>query len=112
MSLARHRNTDDLPGTREEIKAISKILEGNYFFGANADEANFKKIYIITKFYLLLYMTMWIMNVLKIQNFILQKEKILLKIIICNVMNFFHWIFQQNSLSLVYVMQEQEKSQK
>ena len=33
----------DLPGTRREIKSISKIMEGQYFFGDQAIEANFKK---------------------------------------------------------------------
>ncbi|WP_378182511.1 CHAT domain-containing protein [Aquimarina sp. SS2-1] len=44
MSLATLRAAgDDLPGTRKEIKAISEIVDGQYFFGNNADEANFKK---------------------------------------------------------------------
>lgn len=44
MSLAALRNTeDDLPGTREEIRAIAEIIDGQYYFGADADEANFKK---------------------------------------------------------------------
>lgn len=44
MSLATLRDTgDDLPGTRKEIKAISEIVEGQYFYGSEAIEANFKK---------------------------------------------------------------------
>ncbi len=35
--------TDDLPGTREEIKAISNIIDGKYFYGSQAVESNFKK---------------------------------------------------------------------
>ncbi len=43
-SLAVLRNTDDdLPGTRKEIKAISDIIDGTYFYGENAIETNFKK---------------------------------------------------------------------
>ncbi|MBQ4820659.1 CHAT domain-containing tetratricopeptide repeat protein [Aquimarina sp. MMG016] len=33
----------DLPGAREEIKAISSIVEGTYFYGDTAIESNFKK---------------------------------------------------------------------
>lgn len=37
------RNTTaDLPGTREEIRAISDIIDGVYFYGTNAKESNFK----------------------------------------------------------------------
>ncbi len=44
MSLAALRDTgDDLPGTRKEIRAIADIIDGQYYFGADADEANFKK---------------------------------------------------------------------
>ncbi|WP_271784114.1 CHAT domain-containing protein [Aquimarina algiphila] len=44
MSLATLRNTgDDLPGTRKEIKAISDIVDGEYYYGQQAIEANFKK---------------------------------------------------------------------
>ncbi len=44
MSLATLRDTgDDLPGTRKEIKAISDIIDGQYYFGSQAVEANFKK---------------------------------------------------------------------
>ncbi len=43
-SMALLRDTDDdLPGAREEIKAISTIMEGIYFFGEEASEDNFKK---------------------------------------------------------------------
>ncbi len=43
MSLATLRDSgDDLPGTREEIRAISNIINGQYFFGSQAIEANFK----------------------------------------------------------------------
>ncbi|WP_298417191.1 CHAT domain-containing tetratricopeptide repeat protein [uncultured Kordia sp.] len=44
MRLSDLRNANiDLPGTRKEIKEISKILEGSYFYGNNANETNFKK---------------------------------------------------------------------
>ncbi len=44
MSLATLRDAgDDLPGTRKEIKAISDIIDGEYYYGAQAIEANFKK---------------------------------------------------------------------
>ncbi|WP_062061610.1 CHAT domain-containing protein [Aquimarina longa] len=36
-------NLDDLPGTREEIKAIADIIDGKYYFGPQANESNFKK---------------------------------------------------------------------
>ncbi len=44
MSLATLRNIgDDLPGTRKEIKAISNIVNGQYFYGSEAIESNFKQ---------------------------------------------------------------------
>ncbi|WP_024771317.1 CHAT domain-containing protein [Aquimarina macrocephali] len=44
MSLATLRAANyDLPGTRKEIKAISDIIDGQYYFGSQAIEANFKK---------------------------------------------------------------------
>ncbi|WP_164914191.1 CHAT domain-containing protein [Aquimarina sediminis] len=44
MSLATLRDSDyDLPGTRKEIKAISSIIDGQYYFGSQAIESNFKK---------------------------------------------------------------------
>ncbi|WP_103069283.1 CHAT domain-containing protein [Aquimarina sediminis] len=44
MSLAALRDAgDDLPGTRKEIRAISNIIDGQYFYGSQAIEANFKK---------------------------------------------------------------------
>ncbi|KAA1247318.1 CHAT domain-containing protein [Aquimarina sp. RZ0] len=44
MSLATLRDTgDDLPGTRKEIKAIADIIDGQYYYGSEAVEANFKK---------------------------------------------------------------------
>ncbi|MBQ0733991.1 CHAT domain-containing protein [Aquimarina celericrescens] len=43
MSLATLRDAgDDLPGTRKEIKAISDIIDGQYYYGSQAIEANFK----------------------------------------------------------------------
>ena len=33
----------DLPGSRKEIRAIANIIDGNYFYGSQAIEANFKK---------------------------------------------------------------------
>ncbi|MTI26515.1 tetratricopeptide repeat protein, partial [Fulvivirga kasyanovii] len=35
--------THDLPGTREEIRSISKLFPGKYYFGSLASEANFKR---------------------------------------------------------------------
>ncbi len=44
MSMATLRDIGgDLPGTREEIKAISDIIDGQYYFGSQAIETNFKK---------------------------------------------------------------------
>ncbi|QKX06991.1 CHAT domain-containing protein [Aquimarina sp. TRL1] len=44
IKLATLRDSgDDLPGTRKEIKAISNIIGGNYFYGKDANEKNFKK---------------------------------------------------------------------
>ncbi len=44
VSLAALRDTgDDLPGTRKEIKAIADIIDGQYYYGSEAVEANFKK---------------------------------------------------------------------
>ncbi len=34
---------NDLPGTREEIKAIANIVDGQYYYGVQAVETNFKK---------------------------------------------------------------------
>ncbi|WP_298319739.1 CHAT domain-containing protein [uncultured Aquimarina sp.] len=44
VSLETFRNSSmDLPGTREEIKAIANIVDGQYFYGSEATEENFKK---------------------------------------------------------------------
>ncbi|WP_420570806.1 CHAT domain-containing protein [Kordia sp.] len=44
IALSDLRNSNiDLPGTRKEITEISKILEGSYFYGTNANETNFKQ---------------------------------------------------------------------
>ncbi|AXT62108.1 CHAT domain-containing protein [Aquimarina sp. AD10] len=44
MSMATLRGAkSDLPGTRREIQEISKIIDGQYYFGSEAIEANFKK---------------------------------------------------------------------
>ncbi|MDH7446145.1 CHAT domain-containing protein [Aquimarina sp. 2201CG14-23] len=44
MSLATLRDTgDDLPGTRKEIQAIADIIDGQYYYGSEAVESNFKK---------------------------------------------------------------------
>ncbi|MFD2563217.1 CHAT domain-containing protein [Aquimarina rubra] len=40
-ALTEYEN--DLPGTRKEIKAIANIIDGNYFYGSEAVETNFKK---------------------------------------------------------------------
>lgn len=42
FSALRDTN-EDLPGTRREIKEISKIVDGNYYYGNEAVEANFKE---------------------------------------------------------------------
>ena len=34
---------DDLPGSRQEIRSISELVDGEYYFGTFASEANFKK---------------------------------------------------------------------
>lgn len=44
VALSDLRNSNiDLPGTRKEITEISKILEGSYYYGLNANETNFKQ---------------------------------------------------------------------
>ncbi len=44
ISLSTFRNSKmDLPGTREEIRKISDIVDGQYYYGSQAIEANFKK---------------------------------------------------------------------
>ncbi|MBP2831750.1 CHAT domain-containing protein [Aquimarina sp. U1-2] len=44
MSLAALRDAgNDLPGTRKEIRAISEIIDGRYYYGSEAKESNFKK---------------------------------------------------------------------
>ena len=43
MELAVLRNTNaDLPGTRKEIRAIADIIDGQYYYGSEASERNFK----------------------------------------------------------------------
>lgn len=37
------KNLSELPGSREEIRRISKHLDGDYYFGNNASESNFKQ---------------------------------------------------------------------
>lgn len=44
VSLRKLRNSQiDLPGTRKEILEISKLFEGTYFYGNDANETNFKE---------------------------------------------------------------------
>lgn len=44
MELATLRDSDaDLPGSRMEIKEISEIVNGKYYYGEHANEAAFKK---------------------------------------------------------------------
>ncbi|MEM9075573.1 MAG: CHAT domain-containing tetratricopeptide repeat protein [Bacteroidota bacterium] len=44
ISLRTLRNEgQDLPGTRKEIRQIAKIMDGQYFYGSNATELNFKR---------------------------------------------------------------------
>ncbi|WP_282086181.1 CHAT domain-containing protein [Aquimarina algiphila] len=42
LNLVTRGVDDDLPGTREEIKEISKIINGSYFYDKNSIETNFK----------------------------------------------------------------------
>ena len=43
LALETLRNIgEDLPGSRNEIKAIAEIIDGRYFFGTEANERNFK----------------------------------------------------------------------
>ena len=43
IDLSRLRDTkSDLPGTRKEIREIANIIDGEYYYGSNAIEANFK----------------------------------------------------------------------
>lgn len=42
LSRLRDAATYDLPGTREEIKAIADIVDGTYYYGKEAIEKNFK----------------------------------------------------------------------
>lgn len=43
LNLATLRNSKkDLPGSRKEIKEISNLVEGEYFYGSEANEVNFK----------------------------------------------------------------------
>ncbi|WP_411032369.1 CHAT domain-containing protein [Spongiimicrobium sp. 3-5] len=45
VSLATLRNqTIDLPGTRKEIREIAELIDGDYYYGNHAQEANFKRI--------------------------------------------------------------------
>ncbi len=43
MEAMRDSKLSDLPGTREEIKAISKVMDGAYYYGSHANERNFKQ---------------------------------------------------------------------
>ncbi|MEW7290981.1 tetratricopeptide repeat protein [Aquimarina sp. 2304DJ70-9] len=44
LSLATLRNSNiDLPGTRKEINAIANIIDGEYYYGNQAIETNFKQ---------------------------------------------------------------------
>lgn len=42
MTTVRSKEEEDLPGSRKEIRMISKILDGDYFYGTSANESNFK----------------------------------------------------------------------
>ncbi|QKX04035.1 CHAT domain-containing protein [Aquimarina sp. TRL1] len=45
LSLRKLRDEKaDLPGTRKEIKAISNIVNGKYYYHKSANEVNFKKV--------------------------------------------------------------------
>ncbi|MFZ6014440.1 MAG: CHAT domain-containing protein [Bacteroidota bacterium] len=43
FSLLRDRK-NDLPGTSQEIREISKVWDGEYYFSGHANESNFKKM--------------------------------------------------------------------
>lgn len=43
LQTFRDSKNSNLPGTRKEIKAISNIMEGDYFYGSSANEKNFKE---------------------------------------------------------------------
>lgn len=42
--LKLRKGLSDLPGAKREVKALEAIYEGDYFFGENANERNFKQI--------------------------------------------------------------------
>jgi CHAT domain-containing protein len=42
MRSFRNQNLGDLPGTRKEIKAVSSVVDGAYYYGTYANEKNFK----------------------------------------------------------------------
>ncbi|MEO9802791.1 MAG: CHAT domain-containing tetratricopeptide repeat protein [Reichenbachiella sp.] len=42
METIRNSAAEDLPGSREEVRAISNIFDGQYYYGKLANEANFK----------------------------------------------------------------------
>ncbi|MEO1052991.1 MAG: CHAT domain-containing protein, partial [Bacteroidota bacterium] len=44
LRTLRSAEVDDLPGSREEIKSISRFMDGDYFYGSEANEKNFKEI--------------------------------------------------------------------
>lgn len=44
MRNFRSRAMEDLPGSRTEIRMISKIFDGQYFYGQRASEASFKSL--------------------------------------------------------------------
>ena len=43
MQLFRNESFNDLPGSLKEVHEISKILNGDYYFGKEASEKNFKE---------------------------------------------------------------------
>jgi len=42
LSALRSSSSEDLPGSREEVRVISDIFDGQYYYGQSANEANFK----------------------------------------------------------------------
>ncbi len=44
LQQVRSASMDDLPGSRKEIKMIADVYDGDFYFGRQASESNFKKL--------------------------------------------------------------------
>jgi len=42
LTTLRSSSSEDLPGSRAEVRAIANIFDGQYYYGQSANEANFK----------------------------------------------------------------------